>query len=217
VIATVRTCRCALAERHGVHRRTVRAALASPLPPAKRVAVSRPAPKLGAYRELIDAWLLADVDAPRKQRHTSKRIWRRLVDEYGPTVLGSSRVTSACTASSKRAPGSITTSSCSRASPAGWRDSVALAQQRGRGAWPDCFDELWAALASRYGRSNAAAQLVDVILLCRDHGPDRVELAVRGALAAGAIDGRAVGIFARRAADGSPPLPAPLMGDSSRA
>ncbi len=76
----------ALAERHGVHRRTVRAALASPLRPARRVAVSRPAPKLGAYRELIDAWLLADVDAPRKQRHTSKRIWRRLVDEYGAEV-----------------------------------------------------------------------------------------------------------------------------------
>ena len=62
----------ALAERHGVHRRTVRAALQSPLPPAKRVPESRPAPKLGAYRELIDTWLLADVDAPRKQRHTSK-------------------------------------------------------------------------------------------------------------------------------------------------
>jgi hypothetical protein len=73
---------CALAERHGVYRRTVRAALASPLPPAKRVAVSRPAPKLGGDRELIDEWLIADVDAPRKQRHTSKRIWRRLVDEY---------------------------------------------------------------------------------------------------------------------------------------
>jgi hypothetical protein len=73
----------ALAERHGVHRRTVRAALESPLPPAKRRPVSRPAPKLGAYRELIDAWLIADLEAPRKQRHTSKRIWRRLVDEHG--------------------------------------------------------------------------------------------------------------------------------------
>lgn len=48
--------------------------------------MSRQAPKLGAYRELIDAWLIADVDAPRKQRHTSKRIWRRLVDEHGADV-----------------------------------------------------------------------------------------------------------------------------------
>ena len=56
----------ALAERHGVHRRAVRQALLSPLPPAKRSPVDRPAPKLGAYRELIDAWLIADIDAPRK-------------------------------------------------------------------------------------------------------------------------------------------------------
>ena len=73
----------ALAERHGVHRRAVRQALVSALPPAKRSPISRPAPKLGAYRALVDAWLEADRDAPRKQRHTAKRIHRRLVDEYG--------------------------------------------------------------------------------------------------------------------------------------
>ena len=76
----------ALAARHGVHRRAVRQALASPLPPAKRSPSSRPAPKLGAYRALIDAWLEADREAPRKQRHTAKRIWRRLVDEHGADV-----------------------------------------------------------------------------------------------------------------------------------
>ncbi len=75
----------ALAVRHGVHRRAVRQALESPVPPAKRVA-GRAAPKLGAYRYLIDEWLLADLGAPRKQRHTSKRIWRRLVDEHGVVV-----------------------------------------------------------------------------------------------------------------------------------
>jgi hypothetical protein len=40
--------------------------------------------------------------------------------------------------------------------------------------------------------------MVDVLLLCRELGPDRVELAVRGALAAGAHDGRAVALLARR-------------------
>ena len=35
-----------LAVRHGVHRRTVKQALASPMPPAKRAPVGRPAPKL---------------------------------------------------------------------------------------------------------------------------------------------------------------------------
>ena len=76
----------ALAARYGVHRRAVRQALESSLPPAKRRPESRPAPKLGAYRELIDEWLVADLTAPRKQRHTAKRIWRRLVDEHGVDV-----------------------------------------------------------------------------------------------------------------------------------
>jgi transposase len=76
----------ALAERHGVHRRAVRQALLSPLRPLERSAVGRPAPKLGGYRSLIDGWLAGDLDAPRKQRHTAKRIWARLVDEYGADV-----------------------------------------------------------------------------------------------------------------------------------
>jgi transposase len=76
----------ALAARYGVHRRAVRQALAAPLPPAKRKPVGRPAPKLGPYRELIDSWLDADRDAPRKQRHTAKRIWERLRDEHAADV-----------------------------------------------------------------------------------------------------------------------------------
>jgi hypothetical protein len=57
----------ALAKRHGVHRRAVRQALQSPVPPAKRPPVSRPAPKLGPFRALIDEWREADLQAPRKQ------------------------------------------------------------------------------------------------------------------------------------------------------
>ena len=99
--------------------------------------------------------------------------------------------------------------------PGGMEHSLALAQERGRGAWPGCFDELWAALTERYGRSDAARQMVDVLLLCRDHGPDRIALAVRGALAAGAIDGRAVAVLARRA-ETAPTAPAPLTGLQAR-
>jgi transposase len=76
----------ALAVRHGVHRRTVRQALAAALPPPRKRPEGRPAPRLGAYRELIDSWLLADREAPRKQRHTAHRVWRRLVDEHGVEV-----------------------------------------------------------------------------------------------------------------------------------
>jgi transposase len=462
----------ALAERHGVHRRAVRQALVSPVPPPKRVPVSRPAPRLGAYRAVIDAWLVADRDAPRKQRHTAKRIHQRLVDEHGAEVaevtvrqyvrarkralgwavgdvfvpqnhepgawaevdwgqaevrfageavtvhlfvmrasfsgatfcqaslvetqqaflelhaeafawfggvfaqirfdnlksavkkvlkgrrrvesdrfvalrshyLFSSQFTTpglegahekggvegevgrfrrnhlvpiprladlaelnalllaGCEADFARrivgragtirqawamerplllalpqepfdaseaaAPrvdqkalvtirqnrysvpvalaglkvsarvgareitishsgrevarherlhGKFTTSAqldhyleLLRRKPGALEHSVALAQERDRGAWPAAFDELWAALAERYGRSEAAGQMVDVVLLCRDHGPNRVELAVRGALAAGAIDGRAVAVLARRTTDARSRPPEPL-------
>jgi hypothetical protein len=76
--------------------------------------------------------------------------------------------------------------------------SLALRQQRERGAWPDSFDQLWHAIQARVGASEAARQMVEVLILCRELGPARVELATRGALAAGAHDGRAVAVLARR-------------------
>jgi transposase len=76
----------ALAKRHGVHRRAVRQALESPVPPPKRRPEHRPAPKLGPYRVLIDEWLAADLQGPRKQRHTARRVWQRLVEEHGADV-----------------------------------------------------------------------------------------------------------------------------------
>ena len=38
------------------------------------------------YAQVIDEWLLADRDVPRKQRHTARRVWQRLVAEHGATV-----------------------------------------------------------------------------------------------------------------------------------
>ena len=76
----------ALARRYGVHRRTVRQALGSAVPPGRKRPEGRSAPALGAFRGLIDSWLLADRDAPRKQRHTAKRIYGRLVAEHGAVV-----------------------------------------------------------------------------------------------------------------------------------
>ena len=82
--------------------------------------------------------------------------------------------------------------------PGALEHSLALRLERERGGWPDCFDELWTLLKERVGVSEAARQIVDVLMLCRDHDPKIVELAVRGALAAGAIDGRAVALLIDR-------------------
>lgn len=34
------------------------------------------------FVEVIDGWLLADREVPRKQRHTAWRVWQRLVVEH---------------------------------------------------------------------------------------------------------------------------------------
>jgi hypothetical protein len=70
-----------LAERHKVHRRTVRAALAS-AEPAPRKVPQRAAPKLDRVAPLVDLMLRADLTAPRKQQHTARRVLARLVDEH---------------------------------------------------------------------------------------------------------------------------------------
>lgn len=74
-----------LAERHRVHRRTIRQALADAVPPPRKVYPVRPRPAIDEWVAVIDAWLLADKDAPRKQRHTARRIWQRLVAEHQAT------------------------------------------------------------------------------------------------------------------------------------
>lgn len=75
-----------LAERHRVHRRTVRQALASALPPPRREYPPRPRPAVDPWASIVDGWLLADRDVPRKQRHTARRVWQRLVAEHGAVV-----------------------------------------------------------------------------------------------------------------------------------
>ncbi|HEY2689953.1 MAG TPA: IS21 family transposase [Streptosporangiaceae bacterium] len=75
-----------LAGQHHVHRRTVRQALASAVPPPRKAYPPRPRPAIGAYTQVIDEWLLADRDVPPKQRHTARRVWQRLVAEQGASL-----------------------------------------------------------------------------------------------------------------------------------
>jgi transposase len=81
----------ALAARHGVHRRTVRQALESATPPERkpRRGVSW---RLEPFKAAIDAMLTEDTTAPRKQRHTARRILARLIDEHGAEELSYSTV-----------------------------------------------------------------------------------------------------------------------------
>jgi transposase len=78
----------ALAGKHHVHRRTVREALASSVP-APRKTPERDAPALGPYKQIIRGWLEADQNLPRKQRHTARRVWQRLVEEHDADVAES--------------------------------------------------------------------------------------------------------------------------------
>ena len=74
-----------VARRFGLDRRTVAKMLRHSVPPGYRREKPRPRPKLDPYVGIIDRILEEDRDRPRKQRHTAKRIFDRLQEEYGFT------------------------------------------------------------------------------------------------------------------------------------
>ena len=83
----MRVCRSVRSRRHRVHRRMVRQALADAVPPVRKTP-ERMAPALG--RTGYGARLAGrGSDAPRKQRHTARRVWQRLMDEQGAVVAES--------------------------------------------------------------------------------------------------------------------------------
>lgn len=80
-----------LARRHGVGQPTVRQALLQAEPPPRKPRV-RSAPRLDAFKNAIDEMLRLDTEAPRKQKHTARRVFARLADEHGATDLSYSTV-----------------------------------------------------------------------------------------------------------------------------
>lgn len=79
-----------LATKYRVHRRTVRQALANAVPPRKTPV--RRSPRLDPFKTVIDEMLWADTTAPRKQRHTARRILHRLIEEYNAADVSYSTV-----------------------------------------------------------------------------------------------------------------------------
>jgi hypothetical protein len=77
----------ALQRKYRVGFRTVVAALESAWPEPRR----KPPPRgsrLDEFKPIIDEWLRDDLSAPRKQRHTAKRIFDRLLDEQDAAEAG---------------------------------------------------------------------------------------------------------------------------------
>ena len=81
----------ALARKYGVHRRLVREALTRAEPSPRKTPVRR-SPQLEPLKEIIDGWLRADLDAPRKQRHSVRRAHARLTGEHGAEGVSYSAV-----------------------------------------------------------------------------------------------------------------------------
>jgi len=77
----------AIAREQGHGRDVIRAAIAgtAPAPPRYRLRHAKRQPVRETIAPLVDAWLEADREAPRKQQHTAKRVYQRLVAEQGYT------------------------------------------------------------------------------------------------------------------------------------
>ena len=75
----------AAADRFGINARTVSKMLKFSVPPGyvRRKPPFRP--KLDGFTGIIESILAADRDRPKKQRHTSRRVFERLRDEHGFT------------------------------------------------------------------------------------------------------------------------------------
>jgi transposase len=80
-----------VARKFGVHRRMIREALANAIP-AHKPPPQRLRPRLEPVAGFIEAILITDQKAPRKQRHTAHRIYVRIQQEHPQCKLAESTV-----------------------------------------------------------------------------------------------------------------------------
>ena len=64
-------------------RKTVRKAIYDPDPSQYTRVVPTAKPVLGPFTAIINEWLDEDLSSPKKQRHTARRVYQRLVEEHG--------------------------------------------------------------------------------------------------------------------------------------
>jgi hypothetical protein len=81
----------ALADLHGVHRRTVRQALASPVPAPRKRPTGRTS-KLDPFKDAIGTILQQEADNPDQPVRTAKEIFNWLATEHGATQVSYSTV-----------------------------------------------------------------------------------------------------------------------------
>ncbi|WP_433376130.1 DUF7677 family protein [Dactylosporangium sp. CA-152071] len=76
----------ALSARYQVHRRTVRQALASAVPPPRKRQAPRARTLRNDTQEFIDGIIRQDLQVPSRRRHSVRQIWERLLDDHDITV-----------------------------------------------------------------------------------------------------------------------------------
>jgi hypothetical protein len=66
----------------GISRASVKKKMMFSVPPSYQRTAQIKRPKLDGFTGFIDKWMQDDLNRPRKQRHTAKRIFERLRDEH---------------------------------------------------------------------------------------------------------------------------------------
>ena len=72
--------------------------------------------------------------------------------------------------------------------PGALAGSTPLEQWRAQGRWPESFDRFWKRLEQRRGKADGTRAMIEVLMLGRGHGYDRLRKAVEQALALGGSD-----------------------------
>lgn len=95
--------------------------------------------------------------------------------------------------------------------PGALANARALHQARERGQWPAQYDRLFAELKQRYGDTDGTRQMLQVLLLHRDHDTVAVHQAVVQALELGCSDAGAIAVLVRQ--PGAAPVPPAVVAD----